>query len=220
MSSHLHPRKHFGNGVILLLRSWHCLLTTMFEEYLQHENHFIANNKSLAAYQFGLAVMEATPHWQNLKKETDIKGECCCWTTWFRRNLKIHLSVGINHCQGFYCWESKLCNHICFTKSSLLLADWIKTTANIFPDCDDFSELIPKPGSMCMSKLLNGMISTDTCIPMQLTWSPVIDHIYRICIEKGMSDQNLKILEGKWPHGNLHSLASFCRSTFFHSFIH
>jgi hypothetical protein len=39
----------------------------------------------------------------------------------------------------------------------------------------------------------------------------VINHIYRICIEKGMSAKNLKILEGKWSHGEWHSMASFGR---------
>ncbi len=52
-----------------------------------------------------------------------------------------------------------------FTESSQLLADWIKTTAKMFPDQGNLLELIPKPGSMCVLKLLNGIVSTDTCIP-------------------------------------------------------
>jgi hypothetical protein len=56
-----------------------------------------------------------------------------------------------------------------FTKFSQLLANCIKTTAKMFPDWNDLLELTPKPGSMCVSKLLNGMVSTDTCNTAQLT---------------------------------------------------
>jgi hypothetical protein len=84
-----------------------------------------------------------------------------------------------------------------FNESTQLLADWIKTTEEMYPGRDDLVNLIPRPSSMCVSKLLNGMISTDTCNTARLTQSTVINHIYGICIGKGMSDQNLKILEGK-----------------------
>jgi hypothetical protein len=84
-----------------------------------------------------------------------------------------------------------------FTESAQLLADWIKTTAEMFPDRDDLLDMIPKPSSMCVSKLLHGMVTTDTCNTAQLTRSRVIEHIYRICREKGMSDSDMKILEGE-----------------------
>ena len=84
-----------------------------------------------------------------------------------------------------------------FTESSQLLADWIKTTAEMFPDRDDLLDLIPKPSSMCVSKLLNGMVSTDTCNTAQLTRSTIIEHIYRICRERGMPEIDLKIFAGK-----------------------
>jgi len=84
-----------------------------------------------------------------------------------------------------------------FHESAQLLADWIETTKEMYPGREDLVNLIPKPSSMCVSKLLNGMISTDTCNTTRLTWSTVINHIYRICIEKGMSAKYLKILEGK-----------------------
>ena len=64
-----------------------------------------------------------------------------------------------------------------FTKSSQLLANWIKTTAEMFPDRDDLLDLIPKPSSICVSKLLKGMVSTDTCNTTQLTRSRIIEHI-------------------------------------------
>jgi hypothetical protein len=57
--------------------------------------------------------------------------------------------------------------------------------------------MIPKPSSMCVSKLLHGMVTTDTCNTAQLTRSRVIEHIYRICREKGMSESDMKILEGE-----------------------
>ncbi len=72
-----------------------------------------------------------------------------------------------------------------FTESSQLLANWIKTTAEMFPDRDDLLDLIPKPSSMCVPKLLKGMVSTDTCNTAQLTRSTIIEHIYRICRERG-----------------------------------
>jgi hypothetical protein len=56
-----------------------------------------------------------------------------------------------------------------FTKSSQLLADWIMITAEMFPDRADLLDLIPKPSSMCVAKLLKGMVSNDTCNTMQLT---------------------------------------------------
>jgi hypothetical protein len=84
-----------------------------------------------------------------------------------------------------------------FSESAQLLADWIKTMAEMFPECDDLLDMIPKPSSMCVSKLLHGMVTTDTYNTAQLTLSRVIEHIYRICREKGMSDSNMKILEGE-----------------------
>ena len=84
-----------------------------------------------------------------------------------------------------------------FTESAQLLADWMKTTAEMFLDRDDLLDMIPKPSSMCVSKLLHGMVTTDTCNTAQLTRSRVIEHIYRICREKGMSDSDMKILEGE-----------------------
>jgi hypothetical protein len=84
-----------------------------------------------------------------------------------------------------------------FTESAKLLADWIKVTAEMFPNREDLIDLIPKPSSMCVSKLLNGMVSTDTCNTAQLTRSMVIEHIYQICREKGMTEKDLTIFQGK-----------------------
>jgi hypothetical protein len=84
-----------------------------------------------------------------------------------------------------------------FTESSQLLADWIKTTAEMFPDHTDLLDLIPKLSSMCVSKLLKGMVSTDTCNTAQLTQSMIIEHIYRICQERGMPEKELKIHKGE-----------------------
>jgi hypothetical protein len=67
----------------------------------------------------------------------------------------------------------------------------------MFPDCDDLLDLIPKPSSMCVSKLLKGMVSTDTCNTAQLTRSTITEHIYRICRERGRPEIDLKIFEGK-----------------------
>jgi hypothetical protein len=83
-----------------------------------------------------------------------------------------------------------------FTESSQYLSNWIKTTAEMFPDRDDLLDLIPKPSNMCVSKLLKGMISTDTRNTTQLTRSRIIEHIYRICRDRGTSKNNMKILKG------------------------
>ena len=48
-----------------------------------------------------------------------------------------------------------------------------------------------------MSKLLNGMISTDTCNTARLTRLTVIEHVYGICRSLGMSDSDFKIMEGE-----------------------
>lgn len=84
-----------------------------------------------------------------------------------------------------------------FSESAKLLADWIKVTAEMFPDRDDLIDFIPKPSSMCVSKLLNGMVSTDTCNTAQLTRLTVIEHIYQICREKGMAEKDLTIHQGE-----------------------
>ncbi len=84
-----------------------------------------------------------------------------------------------------------------FTESAQLLADWIKTTEEMYPDRDDVVNLIPKPSSMCVAKLLNGMISTDKCKTARLTRLTVIEHVYGICRSKGMLDSDLKIMEGE-----------------------
>ena len=84
-----------------------------------------------------------------------------------------------------------------FMESAQLLADWIKTTEEMYPDRDDLVNLIPKPSSMCVSKLLNGMISTDTCNTARLTRLTVIEHVYGICRSLGMSDSDFKIMEGE-----------------------
>jgi hypothetical protein len=94
--------------------------------------------------------------------------------------------------------ENQSCANISsFTESSQLLANWIKTTAEMFPDCADLLDLIPKPNSMCVSKLLKGMVSTDTCNTAQLTRSTIIEHIYRICRERDMPENKLKIHKGE-----------------------
>ena len=84
-----------------------------------------------------------------------------------------------------------------FTESAKILANWVTVTAEMFPNRDDLIDLIPKPSSMCVSKLLNGMVSTDTCNTAQLTRLTVIEHNHQICREKGMTEKDLKILEGK-----------------------
>ena len=74
-----------------------------------------------------------------------------------------------------------------FNESAKLLADWIKVTTEMFPNRDDLIDWIPMPSSMCVSKQLNEMVSTDICNTAQLTRSTVIEHIYQICCEKGNS---------------------------------
>jgi hypothetical protein len=73
----------------------------------------------------------------------------------------------------------------------------MKTMAGMFLDCDDLLDMIPKPSSMCVSKLLNGMVTTDSCNTLQLTRSREIEHNYRKRREKGMSKCDMKILEGE-----------------------
>ena len=84
-----------------------------------------------------------------------------------------------------------------FTESAKLVADWIKVMAEMFPNRDDVIYSIPKPSIMCVSKLLNGMVSTVTCNTAQHTRSTVIELIYQICHKKGMTENNLTIHQGK-----------------------
>ncbi len=70
-----------------------------------------------------------------------------------------------------------------FTESAQLLANQIKITAEMFPECDNLLDLIPMPSSMFVSKLLYGMVTTKTCNTSQLTCLTVIEHIYQICHE-------------------------------------
>ena len=61
-------------------------------------------------------------------------------------------------------FENQSCSIISsFNESAQLLADWIEMMKEMYLGHEDLVNLIPRPSSMCVSKLLNGIISTDTC---------------------------------------------------------
>ncbi len=153
--------------------------------------------KSLAAYRLG-----SSPIWKQL--HTDETSQ--------RQISLVNVVVGLLGSDGILkliCLSGSIIaedstaeNQSCaiislLTESAQLLANWIKTMAEMFLDRDDLLDLISKPSSMHVSKLLKRTVSTDTCITLQLTRSMVIEHIYHICREKGMCERDMKILEGE-----------------------
>jgi hypothetical protein len=50
-----------------------------------------------------------------------------------------------------------------FGKVGRLLRDWKEVTFEMFPNRPDLLDMIPDPDGMSPTKLLGGMVSTDTC---------------------------------------------------------
>ena len=50
-----------------------------------------------------------------------------------------------------------------FGEAGQLLREWKEVTSEMFPNCQDLIDMIPDPSDMSPTKLLGGMVSTDTC---------------------------------------------------------
>ena len=50
-----------------------------------------------------------------------------------------------------------------FGESGQLLHEWKDVTSEMFPNRHDLIDMIPNPSDMAPTKLLGGMVSTDTC---------------------------------------------------------
>ena len=191
-SPHLHPSNHTGHGKIILSWTWYCPWFALCQEYTKHEIYIASDyNISCSILAWFSRIMKATSHRRDILP-ANLLGECRCWTAWNRWGIEVDLPLRINHSGRLHSWESKSGYHI--------FIQWV-SPATCRLDQDNIGDvswlwglvnLIPRPSSMCVSKLLNGMIITDTCNTARLTRSTVINLIYGICIDKGMSDQNLK----------------------------
>ena len=66
-----------------------------------------------------------------------------------------------------------------FQEFKQLLDDWREVTLGNYPNRPDLHKQIPPSTSMCRSKLLGGMLSTDTCPTALLIFPTLIQNINR-----------------------------------------
>ena len=64
-----------------------------------------------------------------------------------------------------------------FGEAGQLLREWKEVTLEMFPNCQDLLNMIPDPDDMSPTKLLGGMVSTDTCNTARLTRQTLCDAI-------------------------------------------
>jgi hypothetical protein len=69
----------------------------------------------------------------------------------------------------------------------------------MFPNCQDLLNMIPDPDNMSPTKLLGGMVSSDTCDTARLTRQTLCDAIIQKGRDMGLEDEHFKIF-----HGNCH----------------
>ena len=89
-----------------------------------------------------------------------------------------------------------------FKEGQQLLDQWRETTKRMFPGRDDILDLIPKSIDLTLAKLgRNGMVMTDTCRTAQKFRRLLVASIEGICLEAGMSPDEIKMFEGDcWHH--------------------
>ena len=86
-----------------------------------------------------------------------------------------------------------------FRQSGRMLDEWRTTTLQLFPnhpDIDDLLAMIPTSADLCVSKLLQSMLSTDTCNTAQALHTHFKDTVFGICREMGMTERQCKMQSG------------------------
>jgi hypothetical protein len=64
-----------------------------------------------------------------------------------------------------------------FGEAGQLLREWKDVTSEMFPNRQDLIDMIPDPSGMSPTKLLGGMVSTDTCNTARLTRQTICNAI-------------------------------------------
>jgi hypothetical protein len=83
-----------------------------------------------------------------------------------------------------------------FGEAGQLLQEWKDVTLEMFPQRQDLIDMIPDPSDMSPTKLLGGMVSTDTCNTAQLTRQTLCDAIIKEGREAGLEDDKLLMFQG------------------------
>ena len=98
-----------------------------------------------------------------------------------------------------------------FGEAGQLLHEWKDVTLEMFPRRQDLIDMIPDPSDMSPTKLLGGMVSTDTCNTARLMRQTLCDAIIKEGREAGLEDDMLHMYQG-----NCHQqceCAAICPST-------
>jgi hypothetical protein len=83
-----------------------------------------------------------------------------------------------------------------FSEAGQLLQEWTQVTIDMFPKRQDLANMIPDPSHMCPTKLLGGMISTDTCNTARKTRQTLSNHIIQMGRDRGFNDEALVLYQG------------------------
>jgi hypothetical protein len=83
-----------------------------------------------------------------------------------------------------------------FGEAGQLLHEWKDVTLEMFPRRQDLIDMIPDPSDMSPTKLLSGMVSTDTCNTARLTRQTLCDAIIKEGREAGLEDDKLLMFQG------------------------
>ena len=80
-----------------------------------------------------------------------------------------------------------------FGEAGQLLRKWKDVTSEMFPNCQDLIDMIPDPSDMSPTKLLGGMVSTDTCNTDRLIRQTICDAIIQEGRDAGYDDNDLRV---------------------------
>ena len=80
-----------------------------------------------------------------------------------------------------------------FGEAGQLLRKWKEVTLEMFPNCQDLLNMILDPDDMSPTKLLGGMVSTDTCNTARLTRQTLCDAIIQKGRDMGLDDEHVKV---------------------------
>ncbi len=92
--------------------------------------------------------------------------------------------------------EQSLATIASFGEAGQLLQEWKDVTLEMFPQCQDLIDMIPDPSDISPTKLLGGMVSTDTCNTARLTRQTLCDAIIKEGREAGLEDDKLLMFQG------------------------
>ena len=86
-----------------------------------------------------------------------------------------------------------------FTESAKMLDRWRETTLELFGErdnCDNLLKMIPAVSTLCVSRMLETMMSTDTCNTAQLLHHHFQQQVFGVCQEMGIPEDKLVMYSG------------------------